>query len=212
MLAPAAWNGRFFEADPRFWPIAPAALRFADRADWPAPEELVAPGVRFVTASKPRRARRRPSGGARYDARVLAGEVPTRPRCWHDFFNALVWATFPESKRVIHARQAQAIRASLAGGSGPLPNARAREHDALALLDEGGVIVLESPAGSLALGFGHALYEGLVCGGPAATASGLAFPLPNLPSRAEAARLADRLLAERLASELLPAMLLRRPF
>jgi DUF3025 family protein len=213
MFAGAGWNARFFEADSRFWPIEPAARRFADHADWPAPEELQAPGVRFVTAPKPRRARRRPQpSGAGYDARVLSGEVPTRPRSWHDFLNALVWATFPASKHALHARQARAIRASLPDGARTLPNARSREHDALALLDEGGVIVLETPQASLALGFGHALYEGVVVGGPSATASGLAFPVSSLPSRADAPKLADRLLAERLDGELLPEMLLRRAF
>lgn len=213
MLAETAWNGRFFEADPRFWPIAPAALRFADRSDWPAPEELEAPGVRFIPATKPRRSRRRlPRAASGYDTRVLAGEVPTRPRSWHDFLNALVWATFPASKRALHARQARAIEASLAEGAGALPNARSREHDALALLDEGGVIVLESPEGSLAIGFGHALYEGLVCGGPAATASGLAFSVRRRPSPAEACHVTDRLLAARLGAPLLPEMLLRLPF
>src|SRR5689334_14108867 len=148
MLAKTTWNGRFFEANPRFWPIAPAARRFAEHVDWPAPEELEAPGVRFVAATKPRRSRRRlPAGAAGYDTRVLAGEVPTRPRSWHDFLNALVWATFPASKRILHARQARAIQASLADGTSALPNARSREHDALALLDEGGVIVLEGPDG-----------------------------------------------------------------
>jgi hypothetical protein len=213
MLAETAWNGRFFEADSRFWPLAAAARRFADHADWPAPEELEAPGVRFVAATKPRRSRRRlPRAATGYDTRVLAGAVPTRPRSWHDFLNALVWATFPASKRALHARQARAIEASLADGMGALPNARSREHDALALLDEGGVIVLESPEGLLGLGFGHALYEGLVCGGPAATASGLAFSVPRRPSLAEACGVADGLLAERLAAPLLPEMLLRLPF
>jgi hypothetical protein len=74
------------------------------------------------------------------------------------------------------------------------------------------VIVLESPSESLALAFGHALYEGLVVGGPPATASALAFSIPALPERALSVELADRLLAERLGAELLPAMLLRRAF
>jgi hypothetical protein len=213
MLPGAAWNARFFDADPRFWPLEPAARRFARHADWPAPEELEAPGVRFVAAPKPRRTRRRTPGvDAGYDARVLAGEVPTRPRSWHDFLNALVWATFPASKRALHARQDEAIRAALSAGARGLPNARSREHDALALLDEGGVIVLEAPGESLVLTFGHALYEGLVVGGPPATASALAFSVPVLPERGLSVALADRLLAERLGAELSPAMLLRRTF
>ncbi len=213
MVTRGAWNGRFFEADPRFWPIAPAARRFAEHPDWPAPEELEAPGVRFVTAHKPRRARRGTSDPTTgYDARVLAGEVPTRPRSWHDFLNALVWVTFPESKRRLPARQAEAIRSAVAPGARGLPNARTREQDALALLDEGGVVVLRGRDATLTLGFGHALYEALVTCGPNVTASALSFELEQLPEPSAARGLADRLLAERLCGPLVPETLERRPF
>ncbi|HEV8548037.1 MAG TPA: DUF3025 domain-containing protein [Polyangiaceae bacterium] len=210
MPAGSAWDGRFFEKDPRFWPIAAAARRFADRADFPDPEELEAPGIRFVRSSKPRRTRRTREPAPGYDARVVGGEVPTRARSWHDFLNALVWATFPHAKRALHARQAAAIQARTPAG--PLPNARTREQDALALLDEGGVLVLESPNGVMTLGFGHALYEGLVVGGPPATASALGFSVPHCPAPSDALPLADSLLAARLREELLPSALARRTF
>jgi hypothetical protein len=213
MTAPDAFNGRFFEADPRFWPLARAARRFAAHADFPAAHELAAPGVTFVAASKPRRTRRRAEpAGPGYDARVVRGEVPTRPRSWHDFLNALVWATFPASKRRLHSLQAAALERARSAGSGTLPNARTREQDALALLDEGGVLELTAHGESLVLGFGHALYEGLVRGGPAATASCLTFAVAHLPERAAVTEIADRLLAERLALPLPPEALSRRAF
>jgi len=212
MTAPDAFDGRFFEADPRFWPIAGAARRFVNHADFPAPHELSAPGITFVAASKPRRTRRRESAGDGYDARVVRGEVPTRPRSWHDFLNALVWATFPASKRRLHALQAAALERTRDSVAGKLPNARTRAQDALALLDEGGVLELTARGESLVLGFGHALYEGLVRGGPAATASCLTFDLAHLPAHDAATEIADRLLAERLALPLAPEALSRRPF
>jgi hypothetical protein len=216
-MGPERWNATFYEADARFWPIAPAARRFAAHDDFPLPAELSLPGLDFVAAPKPRRTRQRPRPAADgYDERILRGEVPTRPRSWHDFLNALVWATFPESKRAVHALQADALRRArtLSGelrGHG-LPNARARDHDALALLDEGGVLVLATGAEEVAIGFGHALYEGLVRGGPPATASCLRFTLPALPAREALTALADRLLAERLREPLTPAALSRVPF
>jgi hypothetical protein len=206
------WHGRFFERDARFWPLAPAARRFADYADFPAPEELAAPGVVFVSAGKPRRARRAAAPEAAYDARIERGEVPTRPRSWHDFLNALVWATFPASKRRIHELQAAFVRRARDNDSTRLPNARAREHDALALLDEGGVLVLADARSTLTLGFGHALYEGLVRGGPAATASSLTFDVDALPEPANAPALADALLAARLGAPFSPEALDRRAF
>jgi hypothetical protein len=209
---PERWNGRFFEADQRFWPLVPAARRFADHADFPAADELRAPGVSFVSAGKPRRVRRRPPPEAEYDARIVRGEVPTRPRSWHDFLNALVWATFPASKRAIHALQAAALSRARTPGDRTLPNARARDHDALALLDEGGVIVLAAPGSSVALGFGHALYENLVRGGPKVTASALTFALPQLPEESGATAAADELLAARLREPFEPEALSRREF
>jgi hypothetical protein len=207
-----SWNGRFYETDSRFWPLVPAAQRFSEYNDFPRPEELSAPGVTFVSATKPRRWRRDAMPAEeRYDARAVRGAVPTRPRSWHDFLNALVWATFPASKRRLHEQQAVAVAQRLAP-DGTLPNARTRAQDALALLDEGGVLELSDGQGVLVLGFGHALYEGLVRGGPASTASCLRFEVLALPDRAEATTIADGLLAARLTQPLEPAMLSRRAF
>ena len=104
------------------------------------------------------------------------------------------------------------VARAFASGNGSLPNARTREQDALALLDEGGVLVLGAGGASLTLGFGHALYEGLVRGGPDATAGCLALDVSSLPAHADATAVADRLLAERLSRPFGPEALSRRPF
>jgi len=70
--------------------------------------------------------------------------VPTRPGSWHDLMNALVWATFPRAKRALHERQHRLVVPAAPAESARRP----RELDALALLDEGGVVVLAS-AGAL---------------------------------------------------------------
>lgn len=195
------WDPLFFERDPRFWPIANVARAFRDRPDWPAPEELAHPDVRFVTTFKHKRTRTKTlDPDNMYDARILRGEVPTRPRCWHDFLNALVWMTFPKSKRALHERQAACVRAWIPSGATTLPNARTREHDALALVDEGGVIVI----GDVVMAFGHALYEGLVFGTPAMIARALHFDGD--------AKDADALLAARLREPLVPEDLPRFTF
>jgi hypothetical protein len=122
-----------------------------------------------------------------YDARIaLDREVPTRSACWHDLMNALVWGTFPRSKRALHLRQHQAIRDRLTPDARTLPPTRSRELDALALVDEGGVALIARNASQLdsfpmrrdrtilgaelasgaveAVVFGHAIYESLVLG------------------------------------------------
>ena len=84
------YDARFFERDPRFSAIEPAAKIFADYTDWPAPADLdrelsARAGIRFVLA-KPRPRRQRGPVDVRdmYDARIARGEVPTRERNWHE--------------------------------------------------------------------------------------------------------------------------------
>jgi hypothetical protein len=119
-----------------------------------------------------------------YDARITReGCVPTRPGSWHDLMNALVWATFPLAKRALHERQHGLVVPASPGESARRP----RELDALALLDEGGLVVamgkgrqatdegelaaLVASGEATALVFGHAIYEGIVLGRPAPLAS-----------------------------------------
>jgi hypothetical protein len=200
------FDARFFERDARFGPIVPVAKIFADYTDWPTPavldRELAArAGVRFVPAKRrPRRQRGPVDLNDHYDAHIARGEVPTRERNWHDYLNALVWATFPRAKSALHARQHRAIRA-WAGADvvRQLPNARTRELDALALIDEGGVIVCDDAK----LVFGHALYEGLVLDVRAMIARAVVIVGP--------AAAADELLANRLAQPLVVDELPRMP-
>jgi hypothetical protein len=74
----------------------------------------------------------------------LRGEIQTRSNNWHDFFNTLVWLTFPKSKALINARHYHAlttcktsIRANTTDRS-----QRGALRDANTLLDESGVIVV----------------------------------------------------------------------
>jgi hypothetical protein len=146
------------------------------------------PPVRFVQAPPaPRRRARALDPHALYDARItLERVVPTRERSWHDFMNALVWGTFPRAKRALHARQHRAIAARIAPGARTLPPTRTRELDALALLDEGGVIVLGDDSEMLV--FGHAIYESLALGVPPAIVA--AVVVGTSTARGDADRLA----------------------
>lgn len=75
--------------------------------------------------------------GRIYECRIdECGEVETRPDNWHDFFNALVWLSFPQTKQAISAAHVHAMQA---------PGAlRGRIRDALTHFDECGVLVLSS--------------------------------------------------------------------
>lgn len=88
--------------------------------------------------------------GTAYEAFIGAtGGVPTRDNL-HDFFNGLVWQTFPLVKRELNALQAAQIAASGVGKS------RGPARDAATLFDENAalLIVRDSDAG-------RALVEGL---------------------------------------------------
>src|SRR6202044_2198544 len=134
--------------------------------------------VRFVPAAPRPRRRRRPFAldvSALYDARItIERVVPTRARSWHDLMNALVWGTFPRAKSALHARQHCAIAERVAPGARTLPPARTRELDALALLDEGGVVLLGGDP-AWAVVFGHAIYESLALGIPPSVVAAIAL-------------------------------------
>jgi hypothetical protein len=190
----APFDSRFLARSPLFWPLERAATSLGRHEDFPPVDVLVGvfqgdPPVRFVNAS-PRRRRGAPvDARSLYDARItLDRQVPTRAGCWHDLMNALVWGTFPRAKRALHARQHRSIGRRISDGARQLPGARTPELDALALLDEGGVVVRSaSTGGATAAGpsdlvvFGHAIYESLVLGVLPAVVAGIALPRPDDP-------------------------------
>lgn len=169
-------------AHPIYRPVRPFFSLFADAEVFPsvdAIDEKLAPfaGVRFVPQKQPSRRGRHKHTAPRYDDAILRGEVPTRAGSWHDFMNALVWAAFPQAKRAVHALQYDLlVRARREG----IVGRRLPEHDALAVLDEGGVLVFsprpidddgaleaELAAGRAhAICFGHAVFEAVTIRGP----------------------------------------------
>lgn len=170
--------------EPVFDPLRPVIERLASAA-WPTHEALsaAAAGLHVATGAPlcfvpPRAATDRER---RYYELHIArtGEVETRPRSWHDLFNALVWLTFPRAKARINAQHVAMLQA---GGESEA-RSRSPARDALTLFDEGGVAVASSSPQLLRLlvdfrwkelfwtrraelarhvvfaGFGHAMYE-----------------------------------------------------
>lgn len=71
-----------------------------------------------------------------YEERIfLYGIIATRKHNWHDFFNAMVWKTFPQTKSAINALHYQEIIIQNS-------TMRSRKRDLLTLFDESGVIVI----------------------------------------------------------------------
>ncbi|HHA2869885.1 TPA: DUF3025 domain-containing protein [Stenotrophomonas maltophilia] len=72
--------------------------------------------------------------GLHYEARIAQGRIATRADNWHNLFNALVWARYPQLKQVLNVQQCRHI------ASMP-PGQRNRAQAALTQFDETGVIV-----------------------------------------------------------------------
>ena len=71
-----------------------------------------------------------------YEERIfLHGLIATRKQNWHDFFNAMVWHKYPETKKAINAIHYQEIHKQKS-------SLRSRKRDLLTLFDESGVIVV----------------------------------------------------------------------
>lgn len=202
-----AYRARLYEESPWYAPIRPLLVELDQAGRFPTADELSAlhqrrvearglPPLRFVEVprGKPRRGKGPIDTSLLYEGRVtLHGEVPTRRDDWHDVFNALAFMTFPRAKRTLHARQFALLEAWLGPAATKLPNARTREQDALALFDEGGLVVasaapvaLSEPALGAAMRagqahvvpFGHALYEHMVARAPCPLATAFALELP----------------------------------
>ena len=128
----------------RSWPVHPLyrslapwreAAQFADWPEQPGYDALLAharacgqalpPALRFACDLEP---------SQYYEMHIgSSGEVPTRTRNWHDWFGALCWLSWPQSKLALNARHVRAIARGEVG-RGPF-------RDAATLLDECGVIL-----------------------------------------------------------------------
>jgi hypothetical protein len=197
--------------------LQPAVSRLGRLDDFPSIEALTRvfegdPPVRFVAAAPRRDAPASVDPATMYDGRIAIDRcVPTRARCWHDLANAIVWGTFPRAKLALHERQHRAIAARVEAGAVKLPPTRTRELDALALIDEGGVVVLaDDPdatattlrrAGALREGlragracaavFGHAIGESLALGVRPAVVAAIVLPRARDLDAATAAAIED---------------------
>jgi hypothetical protein len=212
------FDPRVFEESPWHAPFACLTDRLRGLARFPTPAELSAlyaerihgsdaPPLRFVAAAPRVRRRGQPIElGSLYEGRIVrGGEVPTRESDWHDLFNALAFCAFPRAKWALHARQYGIYAARLLPRATRLPGARTREQDALALFDEGGIVVCAPQAARRALPadpdhvdaaltglvqrgearallFGHALFEHMAAGLPPPLGYAHVLALDALPA------------------------------
>lgn len=77
---------------------------------------------------------------AGYEPRIyLTGELQARSENWHDLFNLLVWAAFPQTKAALNQQHFRLQQARAVEGTGKQPRNPAQ--DVLTQFDETGVII-----------------------------------------------------------------------
>lgn len=147
------WNPGFLTSHPLFWPLLPFAEDFVrSHVNWPTLDDyqqFLESGVgrilsgnnqllRFVSQDeKPEKFEES------YEPRIfLRGEIQTRLRNWHDFFQVLVWRMFPNTKAAINKLHFHAIKARLENN--PDDKQRSPMENALTQFDECGAVVLSS--------------------------------------------------------------------
>ncbi len=213
---------------PAFSSVAPFAARLGDREAWPSVAELDAlfrdrlslePALALEHQVTQRRRGPRRLDDV-YEVRIHAlGRLPTRAGSWHDLANLLVWCAFPRAKRALTARQCAIVQTRVSADTVGLPPARTREQDALAMLDEGGVLLLCRDEAEVTLEpralhaalrerrlvlrcFGHALLEAVATGElDERDLRGAAFPLVVADPLADTMDEADAALARLVADK-----------
>ncbi|MBI2373790.1 MAG: DUF3025 domain-containing protein [Deltaproteobacteria bacterium] len=132
--------------DPRYWPVRETLREcFRDLVDEPPSvaswnERLRSRALPVSFEAQPPRGRRQKNPSRSYYQRIVHERVvPSREANWHDFFNMLVWASFPRTKLRIHQLELELLEAHL-----DRPG-RTHAEDTLSLLDEGGAVALVDP-------------------------------------------------------------------
>lgn len=149
------WRPDFYKQSPLFNPLCPLVERFAAHTDWPSLDDLQ---QLLDEREEPLRTRHgallkvvpqegKPDHFAQhYAPRIyLNGEIQTRTRNWHDFFQLLSWFLFPRTKAVINAIHIPLAKARLEKGVDI--GRRTPVENMLSLFDEGGaVLVADDPS------------------------------------------------------------------
>lgn len=127
-----------------FAPLAPLLSGLPPNPSLTALQGLIAKRPVYTRSGLPLRFILPVDDGLVYESRIWqTGRVATRAENWHDFFNALVWLTFPQLKGALNARHAQWAAKETSG--------RGRARDALTHFDECGAMLVASDRSLLEL-------------------------------------------------------------
>lgn len=150
MMSTQNWNPNFMDLSPMFESFWHLKKYVANMQYWPEHIDLNnlndQQKQKIVTGSGKKICFVPPTSGKqcfeqKYESKVyLTGQIQTRSKNWHDFFNALVWQIFPHAKSALNQLHYQAQLFESLNGI----KQRSALRDAATLFDESGVIVVSS--------------------------------------------------------------------
>ncbi len=146
------WNPSFIHRNPLFWPISPAYAELNVKQHiWPSLEDYNqclgkctnknGKNISFVTQNL-----HFDTFEDEYEPRIYrSGQVQTRENNWHDFFQVMVWKTFPKTKSLLNKVH---YDAAIKRHKDNIKK-RGNQENFVTLFDECGAIVLSSSKGYL---------------------------------------------------------------
>lgn len=154
-MTPATpWNPNFPNTSPLFAPIKTHfGANIQHWQHWPTTEALntlltnIHPPIQTQSGAPlqfvPAPNKQPQTFADHYEPRIyLTGQVPTRTDGWHDFFGALCWMLFPQTKAALNALHFKAASTQITD-----PNKQKQRtpiENAATLFDESGAVVLSS--------------------------------------------------------------------
>jgi len=145
------WDTSVFHSSPILQQLADLTRHFEDYKEWPTLHDyqtifkLKKVGILPVAQSTSIE-----SFEEQYEPRVyLKKELQTRTENWHDFFNAMVWMRFPNTKKILNALHFKAASSREAGTN------RSTLENRITQFDECGAVILTSNSALLELVRNH---------------------------------------------------------
>jgi hypothetical protein len=152
VMTDSDWKADFYTSNALFKDIIELAQNFNSYKNWPdlaAYNDFLNKRIPIVTSQQGKNLQfvqqgdKPESVSEQYEVRIYQdGEIQTREKSWHDFFQVLIWCQFPLTKRSINQRHAEAIlnRCSTT----PVFERRTPIENCLTLFDECGMIIVSS--------------------------------------------------------------------
>lgn len=142
------WRSDFIELSPAYTIFSWLPEEIVSNDNWPSLNDYnELTGTHYTMSGLPIQFVPQNDHEFSYESSIyLTGKVQTRPQNWHDFFNTLIWHTFPNIKGALNAKHYTHFTARQGQ-----TKARSSIENLLTLFDESGVIVISSDLGLLEL-------------------------------------------------------------